>query len=59
MFAELEEIVSLAREISGRVEYQHAGYGPLTMRGKVDQSRKRNQAAASMGMDLPHPELGV
>jgi hypothetical protein len=57
IFNELGELIGLAREIAGRVEYQHAGYGPLTMRGKVAATRRRNEAAASMGMTLPHPNL--
>jgi hypothetical protein len=59
MFNELVELRGLAREIAGRVEYTRDFYGPLTQRGKVAAARRRNEAAARMGMALPHPDLGA
>ena len=42
---ELGELIALSRKIAGRMEYLHAGYGPLTQRGK-EERRKRAAAAA-------------
>jgi hypothetical protein len=30
----LRELMALSRKIAGRMEYLHAGYGPLTKRGR-------------------------
>jgi hypothetical protein len=52
---ELRELMALSRKIAGRMEYLHAGYGPLTKRGKEAQRRKRSEAEARMGMTQPQP----